>query len=298
MIIGICSYLPLDEKLRSFRLERIKKQKEFFDLNLPGVKIYCCAQQYKEQDYLEGIEYIKFEKPIGQSKARNELLKIFYNSDEDFILLADDDTWLYPYYDCMDYFKDLLSNPKPFLKLDLVTGLLPILGGFKQNILDNLASYESNHVLTPLSSKTLAFCLLKNTKKYYNKEYYLSDIAYKGFHEDIDFFIKLILDGRVIRTNSTFIFNTPSNDGTSTLFNNFNERVSGLENTRKTLIELYGKDKLRFTSKGGLDYKTLRKTYDPSPEIIFIPRSKKMVLSPNLKTVHTRSTEEKKKGLF
>lgn len=299
MIIGTCSYLPLDPELRKFRLERIKLQKEFFDKELPGIKIYTCAQQYKEEDYLPGIEYIKFETGIGQSKARNELLKVFYNSDEDFMLMADDDTFLYPYYDCMDYFRDAIIKPKPFLQLDLVAGLLPILGGFKSRILDNLEAYENNHILIPLQSKTLAFCLYKNTKKYYNKEYYLSDVKFKGFHEDIDFFIKLLLDGRTIRTNPTFILNTPSNEGTSTLFKGFNDRVSGLVETRECLIKTYGKTNLRFLSTGGLDYSKLRKEHDPAPENIFIQRTKKMVLIDRLKTVHTRSNQKPiKKGLF
>ena len=298
MIIGICSYLPLDDKLRQFRLGRIKKQKEFFDTNLPGIKIYCCAQQYRDEDYLSGIEYIKFEKPIGQSKARNELLKVFYNSDEDFILLADDDTWLYPYYDCINYFKDLLEDPKPFLKLDLVSGVLPVLGGFKQKIIDNFQAYESNHILTPLDAKTLAFTLLKNQKKYYGKEYYLSEIKYKGFHEDIDFIINLFLEGRTLRTNSTFILNTPFNPGTSTLFNDFSERTEGLEKTRKDLIEKYGEDKLFFTQGNKLDYRALRKRYDKLPEYIIIPRKTKMVLTENLKNIVKRTQKPEKRGLF
>jgi len=92
--IYIISYLPDDEKLRKERLERHKKQLEYwrqFD-----IEIVVFAQNYRDNDYQPNITYIKNKGKLKlPGSVRNVCLEHFYNSNDDFTAILDDDTILY-----------------------------------------------------------------------------------------------------------------------------------------------------------------------------------------------------------
>ena len=114
MIFGITSYLPEDEHLRCKRLKGHRKQLEFFREVLPDVPIYVVAQNYKDTDYTidDKIHYLVFESGIGPANARNELLKLFYNSNEDFMYMLDDDI---VFYDCLNVAGCMAREVKDYL---------------------------------------------------------------------------------------------------------------------------------------------------------------------------------------
>ena len=117
------SYLPNDENLRLKRLQAHHKQIEL--LNKLNCSIYILAQNYKKEELLNNnnIHYILFDNDIGPSNSRNELLKRFYKSSEDWMLLCDDDRYFYDYYNIYDFFSELNITSSKFLQLDYIRSI-------------------------------------------------------------------------------------------------------------------------------------------------------------------------------
>ena len=136
MIIGIISYLPMDKNVRQKRLEAHHKQLQL--LSQLNCKMFIVAQNYTDEDYCKNnnIKYFKFDKGIGPSKARNILLDYFYNSDEDWMLMCDDDRYFYDYYDIFTFFNELQTNPYKFMQLDYIRSHMATKLPFKKSIYD------------------------------------------------------------------------------------------------------------------------------------------------------------------
>lgn len=240
MIIGISSYLPKDKELREKRKIHIKRQYTFFKENFPDVKIVCCSQQYGEEDYLPGIEYIKFDHGISLPGARNELLKVFYKTDEDFFLLADDDTIVFDYYGSLDLCKEIHKNPKKFLEFDLITSINPRYMPFKESMLDHKYENERNYCFIPLSCKSNAFCFLKNLKKHYGVEvYYDNSVTNAVGCEDMVFDAELVSRKYAVVTCKDLIMKTPAED--STLATDENHRREILKKNAEFLDKNFSK---------------------------------------------------------
>lgn len=90
----IISYLPKDD-LRAKRLEIHNKQIDYWLSK--GLNVLVYAQGYEQQDFREDVRYIVNSKTTidRPGPARNVLLREFYESDEDFCLLLDNDIILY-----------------------------------------------------------------------------------------------------------------------------------------------------------------------------------------------------------
>ena len=84
ILIGILSYLPEDEKVRQKRLNYHNKQLDELKQYYPTAYIYCVYQQYKDTEIPKDKinEYKTFDKGIGVSSARNEILKYYYDGIE------------------------------------------------------------------------------------------------------------------------------------------------------------------------------------------------------------------------
>lgn len=81
---------------RQVRVDNHRKQIEFWQEFCPNMKITILSQDYNENEYLEGCEYIKHTGDLlTPGKARNVLLKKFYNEDsQDWALMMDNDAIL------------------------------------------------------------------------------------------------------------------------------------------------------------------------------------------------------------
>lgn len=88
-IIGIISYFPDDEEIRSERktlcFNLVEKCKEVF----VDVPIMIVAQNWRDET-IEGATIYKHEK-LGIYNARNKLKEYFLNSEYDFLIMLDDD---------------------------------------------------------------------------------------------------------------------------------------------------------------------------------------------------------------
>ncbi len=90
----IISYLPNDS-LKARRLEIHNKQVDYWLAK--GLNVLVYAQGYQQDDFRKDVQYIvntrgETDRP---GPARNVLLRAFYDSDEDFCLLMDNDIVLY-----------------------------------------------------------------------------------------------------------------------------------------------------------------------------------------------------------
>ena len=188
--VGIISYYPDDEKLRSTRKKMAEKSIQFLKDILPEeVKITVVSQNYGEDDFVEGVQYIKYDDGIGQSKAKNHLLRDFYNSDDDFMLYCDDDQSLYDRYGVRTLLNDLHCNPQYLKDIDCMGGIdgriTPYSRDNEELNVDKNYVFQARHIETE-------FKILRNVKKYYGEEFYYCEGEYKDLMEDLHFlFTKL-----------------------------------------------------------------------------------------------------------
>ena len=242
MVIGIISYLPDNPELRSNRLDKHKRQLELFKtLNVP---IFIVAQNYKQEELtnIPNINYYVTEKGIGPANARNILLQTFYNSQEDYMMLCDDDIVFYEYYGIRDFFNELITNPNKFIDdLDYIRGVMASKVPFKQTVYDqrlNLTHYvfEDRDTIG-----TTALAIVKNFKKYYNKEIYYEDlnVSEGNGYEDKDFCCKLKINNIKTHVLDTFILKAFNYTDNSTLFNTYEDRMNVHNDNNSKIYEKY-----------------------------------------------------------
>ena len=186
--IGIISYLPRNEK-RERRKHEIQRAFDKLKEVIPAdAKVYVCSQGYDEEDYQEGINYIKFDEGIGPSRARNELLKAFYESDDDYMLYIDDDNFIYDRYNVKGLLHEIHTNPDKFKMVDIFCGIHGRFSPFtKENEaldLDNFYHFKQMPFQT-----TGELRILKNLRKYGKEEIYYDVNVPLG--EDLDLRIRL-----------------------------------------------------------------------------------------------------------
>lgn len=137
------------------------------------------AQNYKQEYYRENVHYIKHNGTILRpGQARNVLLKHFYNSDEDFAIFADNDVYLYEgeKYGANDIFVKTMKSCKvdQFDHIDCFYPLNPAFVPFSKDLEKNKISDTISWRMKP-GYIAACFFVLKNLKKYHNKEIYYDD---------------------------------------------------------------------------------------------------------------------------
>lgn len=226
LTVGRISYLPDDKKLREFRYKT--QLKCFLSLSqiIPSTsKVVKIAQNYSERE-LEGTdEIIYLYDKLGVSKARNILLKKFYDSDSDYLLLLDDDNSFYDYYNISGLLTSLDKEPSIFtnMKIDVMRPVEPQYEPFKKE--NTRLNCDSNFVFKQASlSNVTGLFILINFKKYYNKEFYFNEDLKVGIGPDseceiIDFEVNLMREGmNVLCCRNMIQKNSTAQTGLSTVF--------------------------------------------------------------------------------
>lgn len=197
MRIGITSYLPNNPEVKQRRKEANAKQIKWLHEIFPNKTIEVVAQNYADSDYL-GAGFIRYSKhaQLGVSKARNMILKSFYESDDDFLLLLDDDVILYDYYGGKELLCEIEENPAKYMLFDRVTANNPRYLAFKKdNFKDKNVVTHWKLIRQPFNTGA-PFCVYRNIRKYKGKQIYFTEP--KGneiFIEDVDFHIKWVMEG-------------------------------------------------------------------------------------------------------
>lgn len=295
MRINIISYLPNDNR-RIARLESHKKQLNWIKTTFPDWSIKVVAQNYREEDFSPLVdEYITIDKPIGPAIARNLLLERFYNSNDDFTIILDDDTIIKDYNDCYTLLR-LIDKDHSICKLDMFTGIIPRNCGFRYIIFKDIERHESNFTFqnTPTG---IPFLVIRNLKKYHNKEIYFRDYFNRetqtnSTHEDVIFNQDMIHSGMKIAICTDLVLSFLDRD--TTTISTENKSIEQVHSditisTKKELERIFGPEISNHRS-WLKQYNTIQpyKNYD-------IPRPEKYTFEKELVGWRTKYVELKDK---
>lgn len=272
ILIGQVSYLP-DNELRSKRLTASRTQIEWFNKILPNEKIISVCQNYA-QDELPSNN-ISFENGIGAGAARNVILKEFYNSEYDWLLLCDDDTISYDYYRYEEFIHDIVNNPEKFKKVDAISAVEPEYYPFKKlNFEDknNLTHYKFTPRVLNSGSAT---SIIRNIKKYYDKEIYYPNVdANKGEgREDIEFLIAWLLEGLNWYTMQTWIRKSLCFDKSSIFGGDTKKRDEILMHDLDVICERYKDYGITRNIHNKITWGEFNKRYNHSENLLYIERA-------------------------
>lgn len=171
-----------------------------------GIKPLVFAQEWQDQWYRSDVDYIKWSGPrLLPGAARNHLLEEFYSTDENFSIFADDDSILYDDVQHCDG-KEFISifNNIEISELNNIDTFLPI--SPRQTPFSEMFSQNENKLKKFLWFKLAhrakgSFFVLRNMKKFYNKEYYIDHELFQKPDgtmvggEDNHFNLTLLRDG-------------------------------------------------------------------------------------------------------
>lgn len=272
MIIGIISYLPKDYSIRQKRLEAHRKQlRKLKQYNLP---IYIVAQNYTQQELDRQVNYIYIGNPLGPGGARNLLLDQFYNSDEDFMMLMDDDVYLYNYYDLPIFINEINTNPSKFRDLDYIRPIFAFQVPFKKTVYADVRN-RNNYIFKDMNTiNTTALSIIRNLRKYYNKRVFYTDMNTTNGegYEDKDFCYQLKINGIKTHVLTTLICGSYNLSDNSSLFDSFEQRMSVHNKNNEVIKNKYA----NMTDKRGILLKQYR-NYD-----VVVPRTRKLIISESL----------------
>lgn len=283
VFVGVISYLPDDVKLRSQRLCAVHKQYEWLTTLFKGVPIYCVAQSYNDNDYIDNINYIKYNKGIGAGNARNVILTEFYNSDCDWLFLCDDDTTSYEYYNYRSFINDVINNENKFSGIDAISALEPEYYAYKKlNYMDrnNLTHYKFEPRVLNSGSAT---SVIRNIKKFYGKELYFSDVdANKGEgREDIEFLIAWLKNGFTWYTMVTWIRKSLCFDKSSIFGSDTKARDRILMHDLDVICQRYKQFGINRVN-GKITWKNFNTMYNKSKKVLYIPREQHIIFEENV----------------
>lgn len=182
--------------------------------NYKGIdKIVIYDQCFKDSDYLDGITYIGHQKEKqGFITPRNELLKWFYNSDYDYAVWMDGNKYVSK--TSLNDFNTVIDNiNNNNIDVDFIFSTIGINISPERMELKKRPDYFKNIYLIYKTHGYEYFhgMFMKNLKKYYNDELYMTDECdvWKGLNEDI-YFSKLVRELYDTYLCPTIIINTPS----------------------------------------------------------------------------------------
>lgn len=277
IMIGVISYLPYNE-LRTQRLEACVKQRKWLNSLLPNAPMYYVLQQYKDADKekLDGSNklFYTFDEGLGAGNARNILLDRFYNSNYDWLLLCDDDTTAYPYYQYENFIRDIAEHPDKFSMVDAVSAVEPEYHAYKKpNYQDraNLTHYKFEPRELNSGSAT---SIIRNIYKYGCKQVFYPNVdAAKGEgREDMEFLIAWLKAGFNWYTMDTWIRKSLCFDKSSIFGYNVDERNKILMHDLDVICDRYRAMGLQRDINGKITWSNFNKTFNKSEKVLYIKR--------------------------
>ena len=201
--------------LETNREKNIEAQKYALE-NYKGIDKYVIYDQcFQDGDFLDGIEYIGHQKEgQGFVKPRNELLKYFYNSDYDYAIWMDGNKSVTR--TSLNDFNTLIKAIKnDEIELDAIFSTIGInISSERMEIKKRQDYFKYIYLLYKIHGyEYFHGMFMKNLKKYYNDELYMSNDCdvWEGLNEDI-YFAKLIRKLYKTYLCPTIVINTPSSN--------------------------------------------------------------------------------------
>jgi hypothetical protein len=171
-------------------------------------------QEFKESDFEKDFTYIGNQsKRQGFVKPRNELLKWFYNSDYDYAVWMDADGWITK--PTLNDFRTIVSGLKSgLLDVNVISSTMGIFFDDKRMMIHKGNDYfEKVYLLKDNSPKKYIHgMIIRNFKKYYSEEYYITDCGHfdsKGGEDT--YFNKMIYKLFNVYLCPTIVISKPSN---------------------------------------------------------------------------------------
>jgi len=293
-LMGIISWLPPDEKLRAERREAHRKQIELVRDILPDVHIRIVAQCYREDEYIDdpNISYRKSDTPITMSAGRNLLLDLLYNSDFDWMILADDDLFIYEHYDYKEFF-DAMAEGRFNSEIDWILPFNPAHDGFNKYVVDDelfQTHFKFGALRIPYDFPNIQF--IKNLKKYHGKTmWYDEDLCPEKelcANEDLEFSLRMIREGFRGYVNYSIVKKDfgvwKSSIGTIEKGYSKEERKETQRIRRDHLISMF--PELYRRSNGNIVWKDFIQRYNRSGKVLYIPRGEgKIIKDPKKQTL-------------
>lgn len=276
LIAGIISYLPNDNDLRTKRLTASRKQLEWLHTVYGNdVKVLFIAQNYTDNEVpnAPNIEVKLFEKGLGCGGARNEVLKEFYKSDYDWLLLMDDDTIIDDKYRPNNFMREIAANPDKF-KIDAVNAVEPEYQPYKKlNYEDkaNLTHYKFTR--RPINSGS-ATLIMKNIKKYYNDELYFNnpDANIGEGTEDVEFRLDWVIRGYTWYTMETWVRKSLAFNHSTIWLRTPEENTQMLLADLSNICDRYKDYGLRKDLKNKIVWGDFNSRYNKSEHVMYVPR--------------------------
>ena len=167
--VYIISYLPDDPDLRASRLEKHRVQLAYW---MPKAQVIVYAQNYKDKsDFTDGVTYLINEGALKRpGPARNECLKHFYGSFDDFTVIMDDDIVLYSGEKYMDS-DDLLDKLRKidiseFNRIDIFEPLNPTQSPFTKMYQDEASIFAESFWFKAKAAISGQSVFIKNLSKH------------------------------------------------------------------------------------------------------------------------------------
>lgn len=203
MNIYIISYFGprLEHELRESRKQTHKEQIEW--LIDHGHNPIVLNQDYGEDDFLPNVTYVGENKQMTASDARNVLLDIFYNSDDDYAAFADNDTVYKDNIFDYDPLDKVTANANLLRgKVDLLFALNPITFPFNKEIKEQWDEYNRYFCFRKTDNFKESLFVMANTFKFYGERHYFNVEMFKDEQgrmicgEGPDFVLNLLSKGR------------------------------------------------------------------------------------------------------
>lgn len=240
LMFGVISYLPKDggfilddetnnqNKQKNMKLRECRKAYHFKQLNwlenalqadVHKVGVY---QNWDEDDYNEKIQSLNhkwvYAEGIGPSRARNVILKYFYESNHDWLMLCDDDAEFYNYYSPDVFLRELHKTDK-FNDLGMILPHQPTVAPFKKTNYNLITKANYVFVKAPLQIG-LQICFIPNLRKRGIKELKYFDVEFfekVKYAEDALFLHDWVKSGNQLHTLQSLILKLDAFNNSSLL---------------------------------------------------------------------------------
>lgn len=246
VLVGTISCISKNTNFKESRIKMHRKQLDWLEDCMYKMKSehdedylpYYRVEQGWEPETEEALKTtlrlhsLKFPTPIPPGAARNELLKVLYNSDADWLVCMDDDHALYNHYEDYQLMWDIASPlflEKFCTEGIIITAFPAYWDGYKKKVSEFGHAKEAWLFKNTKHPGAMPLCCIPNIKKYWGKEIFFDNEAMNNsvdnIPEDLKFQFDWIKAGGKVVECMMFIGKSLGNLEDSTLFDDHSDRM-------------------------------------------------------------------------
>lgn len=248
----------------------------------------CWDRAYKRHSQQEDVTRIlSAHLSVMHGNDKNELLRSFYGSDNDFVALFDYDTCLKSYYEAYRFFMDV-SNYAMFEQIGVVRSFVPSVAPFKKYNFDHAETVSRGWILNPsVAISPPGLVVVPNVRKRIGREVYFSESKGSLGYNQYDFVLSLVESGVPSYVCRQLVTSTP----VETKHDVSTRRASHIQNVCLTYAR-HPSLNIRYVVDNGKVKSDVRKLN--TRRTVVVPRSVVYTFDKNLLPKRTDSSEFKK----